>query len=481
MFKFLKRHESSKVAAKDRVSLPQKLAYGAGGFVNPFIDFSQGWMMMFYTQAFGINPAVISSVGGLFRAWDAINDPLIGSMSDNCRSRFGRRRPFIFVGGILFAFSIPLLWAMNPDWSDTAKIIYMIIAGLILYTTGSIWSLPHQALVIEMTSDTNERTRILGVKTYFAYFAGAVSEWMPKLAALSFFAGPVLADGTDNIAQGLLNVSLALAVLIAILAILPAIFCHERFYEKGLTERQEKVPILRSMKQTFTNQPFMCLLIMMLTQVVGALLVGNLGFFVIRYYVCNGDYSQAALVFGSAGTMSLLFALGGVPFWVWFSERFGKKQAIALVMFFGILSKILIYFFYIPGDPWMMLVPQVFVAFSGAALWMIMPSMLGDVVDYDELKHGARREGVFSAVFLFCVKCAVTIATVCSGFILVYVGFDEDSIEQSMEMARRLRDWYVFLPIVLWTFAFFLIFRYPISAEKAREVRVGLEERRGEI
>lgn len=471
----------SRIAAEDKVPLTQKAAYAAGGVINPFIDFSQSWMIMFFTQAFGISPAWITTAGGIFRAWDAINDPIIGSMSDNCRSRFGRRRPFIFVGAILFGLSMPLLWSMNPDWPETAKIIYMIVAGIILYTTASIWALPYQSLVVEMTPDSNERTRVLGLKTFFSYAAGLVNNWLPKLAALTFFAGPILPNGEPNLAEGLVNVSWVLCFLVIILGILPAIFCKERYFEGGITAQQERVPILKSFLMTIRCAPFLNLTLIMLTQAFGSMLVGSLGFFVARYYVCDGSFEQAATIWGVGGTIGLPVGILSIPFWTWFSEKFSKERAVSGVVIIAMCAKVLTWFLFTPENPWLMLIPLAFDAFHGAAMWMIIPSMLGDVIDHDELEGGNRREGNFSAVFLFCIKVGVTIAGMGTGFLLVYLGYNPDTAAQTPELAKGLINAYVFIPVGVWCITLLLTFLYPLNPQRIRETRTSLEARRGKV
>jgi len=480
-FPFFKKNKTPTVAKRDRVPIKEKLAYGSGGLVNPVIIAAPNWMLLFYVQAFQVSAGIITTAAGICRAWDAINDPIIGSLSDNCRSRFGRRRPFIFVGAILFGLTFPALWYVNPEWSDLGKFAYILGAGLLFYTTSSIWALPYLSLATEMSPDTNERTRLFGIVTYFSYVAGMLNNWLPKLIALGLFAGPLLVNGEPNLAQGLKSISWIIAGMIILAGILPAIFCHERYFDKGLTKKQERVPLIKSVRQTASCQPFWILVGILLTQVVGALLVQGLGFFVSRFYVCEGDYGLAATIFGVAGTIGLVLAVFSVWFWVWLAETIGKAKTVGIVIICGIWAKFSVYLFYTPENPWLMLIPALFFSFQGAAFWMIVPSMLGDIIDYDELKNGTRREGNFNAVFHFINKGAATFSMIASGWIMVGIGFDETTATQTAEVSKSLLNWFVFLPIVVWGISLFLISMYWITPEKAREIRAELEARRGEV
>lgn len=479
---FFKKKSGPTVSKADRVPFGQKIAYGLGGVVNPFIDFAQGAMLLFFNQGLGINPGLVTTFGALFRGWDSASDPIVGNYSDNLRTKWGRRRPLIVIGAILFGLTIPLHWSASENMSHTMIVVWMVITGLILYTAATIWYIPYQSLGLEMTSDTNERTRLMGFRTFFSFIGGLVATWVPWLAVTALFAGPILASGEPNISQGMYRVGWLLCAFIAIIGIIPGLFCKEKYYDAGLTEKQEKVSLIKSFRQCLTCRPLILLLIMMLTQVIGALLVQSLGGYVIRYYVCGGDIRQSTEVFALVSTVAMPIGLLSVPAWVWICERLGKKTAISLVVVLGIVGKLLIFVFYVPGSPWLMIVPHCFLAFYGAAMWMVVPSMLGDCVDYDELKNGTRREGALSSTFLFFIKVGVTLSSMISGWVLVGIGFDVALVgDQNPGVVEAMRNYFVFIPIVFWIITLVLIGLYPLNTKRTTEIRAELEARRGTI
>jgi len=150
---------SPRIAAKDKVPVGQKLAYAAGGSVEMLSAASVGTMWMpVFNLGFGISPGILGMIGVIYRIWDAVTDPVIGNMSDNTRTRWGRRRPYIFVGAVLVAITTPMLWRLSPSWSEMSMLVYITVIGLLLHTSLSIWAMPYNSLMLEMTPNYDERS-----------------------------------------------------------------------------------------------------------------------------------------------------------------------------------------------------------------------------------------------------------------------------------------------------------------------------------
>jgi GPH family glycoside/pentoside/hexuronide:cation symporter len=469
------------IAPEDRVPLPQKLAYGAGAMTEQFTGtITQQMFNPVFNIALGISPATIGIVLMIYRLWDSMTDLLFGNISDNARTRWGRRRPFIVIGGILTGLSLPLLWQASASWSQPVIIAYMITTGLLIYTVFAIWAMPYYSLGMELTPDYNERTRVVAWRAVFSKLTVIFGGWLLALAALPVFADP--ATGEPDIAQGMKVMGWLMGLVIVIVATLPGFFVKERYYEKE-TRHQKKVGLWRGLRQTLGCGPFQKVMTVYLCQTVGSSLVSSLGLYLNIYYICGGDIKTASVIQGIKSTVIFIPGLLSVPFWAWACEKIGKKAALRCTIIMGLIANILVYFCYTPAHPYLQILPHVFLSAFGSAIWMIVPSMQADIVDYDELKTSERREGGFASVFSWLSKLGLTLTTGVSGFIIVWCGFDVEKYgkDQPPEVLATMLHWYVFMPMFFWVTALVILHFYPLTAARARDIRRQLEARRGVI
>jgi hypothetical protein len=148
----------SPVRPADRVSFWLKSAYGAAGMTNYFGgQLIKVLSASIFVAGMGVSPAHIGWIFLIFSLWDAVIDPFLGWLSDNTRSRWGRRRPFVLAGGLLTGAIFPLFWIAQPEWSETVKFFYLVGIGMVFYTAFSIWAVPFQSMLTEMTPDSTER------------------------------------------------------------------------------------------------------------------------------------------------------------------------------------------------------------------------------------------------------------------------------------------------------------------------------------
>lgn len=431
-----------------------------------------------FNIALGISPAVIGTILMFYRLWDAMADPILGSISDNARTRWGRRRPFIVVGGVLTSLCMPLLWQVSSHWSHTAIIAWMVVTGLLLYTAFTVWSMPYYSLGMELTPDYNERTRVLAWRAIFSKCTVIFGGWLLALAALPVFADPV--TGEPDLARGMRLMSWAMGAIIMIVAILPGLFVKERYYEKE-TRHQARVGLWKGLRETLRCRPFQKVVGVYVCQTIGSSLVASLGLYLNIYYICGGDMKTASIIQGIKSTVIFLPGLLSVPFWAWVCEKIGKKGALRITIIMGFVANLLVYFCYTPAHPYLQILPHVFLSAFGSAIWMIVPSMQADIVDYDELHTAERREGSFSSVFSWISKLAMMLTTGVSGFIIVWCGFDVGKYGKAQPpgVLQTMLHWYVFLPMAFWVGALLILHFYPLTAERVRDIRRQLETRRG--
>ena len=162
---------------QDRVPLTEKIIYGIGAFVNNLLAAAIGGMSIVLNLGLGMNPALVGLLGALPRLIDAFTDPLMGYISDQTRSRWGRRRPYIFVGAILASISFALLWQLPEGKSEDYYFWFFLIGSLIFYLFYTMFATPWVALGYELTPDYHERTRVMAVQNFMGQLAYLVSPW----------------------------------------------------------------------------------------------------------------------------------------------------------------------------------------------------------------------------------------------------------------------------------------------------------------
>lgn len=204
--------------ARGKVPFGQKAAFGAGHLVLNLLPGALGIFMFFLLTAFGMDPVLAGLLGGLPRIFDAITDPIMGFISDNTKSRWGRRRPYIFVGAILSGVLFAVLWQLDPENSQAFNFWYFLIFSMIFLIGNTMFATPLVGLGYEMTSDYNERTRLMAFSQTIGQIAWMIVPWFWVL-----IADP---DLFPTQAIGVRKLSIIVGVVCMVLGILPALFCR---------------------------------------------------------------------------------------------------------------------------------------------------------------------------------------------------------------------------------------------------------------
>jgi len=465
----------------DAVPQRQKLAYGLAGPV----DILSVWLLVsiaypMLNMELGMAPTKIAFILMALRLWDGVADPVMGWISDNTRSRWGRRRPYILIGAILSALTFPLIWWFPPGLSENQLMGWVIGFGILFYTSFTIWAMPYQSLLMEMSPDYHERTRVAAVRSLAQSVAGFVVGCSWGLALRPVFADPT--TGEPSTVNGMRWISLGVAGLILVLGILPALFVKERYYASGLIETQKPISLLRGLRETLACRPFVILCLFTVFFLLGTSIYDGYGRYVGTYYVLGGDWARSSTfqLYGAAIYMvsSLLF----IPFFRVLSVRIGKRACLAWAVALVFLSALSTWVTNHPALPYLMLVNTIFIGIGYAGIWLMIPSMQADVVDQDEFDTGERREGSFAAIYSWVLKLSFCIGFMASGPLLEWTGFEAAAGgDQRAEVLLRMRVGYVVLPVVALVIAFFLLRRFPLDGAGAEKTRAALEARRGRV
>jgi GPH family glycoside/pentoside/hexuronide:cation symporter len=468
---------SSETLEKDKIPFHKKIIYGFGALVNNVLADAMGRMMIVLNLGLGMSPALAGLLGALPRLMDALTDPLMGYISDNTKSRWGRRRPYIFAGAIMAGVVFALLWQL-PEGKSESFYFWVFLAGsLVFYLAYTVFATPWVAMGYELTPDYHERTRLMGVQNFMGYSVYMISPWF-----LWFMQNDAW---FDNLMEGASYLAMIIGAFAIFVGILPAIFLKEKMTAPGQLTREEAKSM--GIKDFFTGflatikfTPFLCLCAATFLVFNGFMMVANFQAYVIIYYVFAGDQSLGAEYTGYAGTVMAAATFFSIAAVSWLATKIGKRQAFFWAIGISAIGYGLKWFTYNPDIPWLLLIPMPLIAFGLGPLFTLMGSMIADVCDMDELERGERREGMFGSIFWWVVKLGMAAALAISGVLLSSSGFDVELASNQTESAlTAMRMFDAFVPMVCSAIAILMVYMYPITEEKALEVRDALEERRG--
>ena len=487
----------------NKIPLLQKAAFGSGHLVNNLLPGALGVFSFFLITAFGIEPAIAGLLAAIPRFFDALSDPIMGFISDNTTSKWGRRRPYIFVGAILSAILFAVQWQMFEENGSTYNFWYFLTFSILFIFANTIFSTPLIGFGYEMSSDTKERTRLMGI----ANSVGQIS-WMIVPLFWVLIANK---DLFDSQADGVRTLSIIVGFACMFFGILPAIFCkeldvsdNESKAKLSFKELGNNLSILwNNIKNMTKNMPFMRLCGATFLVFNGFQLVASFSYFIIVFYMYNGSYEMA-------GTVPAIFTILGafltavliIPIVSWMANKFGKRNAFIISTFISIIGYILKWWGFVVVDentavlfndvvlqigvvkfplemPIILLLPIPFMAFGLGGLFTLMMSMTADVCDLDELRNGLpRREGTFGAVYWWMVKIGQSIALALGGLVLSLVGFDAGNSVQTLETMNDLRIADIVIPSLTAGLAVWIMWNYKLNEDEVSEIKNQLEERR---
>jgi GPH family glycoside/pentoside/hexuronide:cation symporter len=473
-------------AAKDKISLGRKLIYGLGAFINNLLGAAMVTMSIVLNLGLGMNPGLVGLLGALPRFLDAFTDPLMGYISDKTKSKWGRRRPYIFIGAILSGIIFAMLWQLPRGQSEGFYFWFFLIGSTIFYLAYTIFATPWVALGYELTPDYHERTRIMAVQNFMGQFAWLLAPWF------------LLFMQNDSLFSDMIEGAGWLAIIIGIvtigIGILPAIFLSERFTpiptaQNVSSSTAKPTGMIASIKDFFKGflitikfKPFLSLCGATFLVFNGFMMVAAFQSYVIIYYVFGGDQALGAEYVGWAGTVSFIATSCAIFIVTKLSTLFGKRKAFFITIAISIFGYALKWICFTPDNPLLILIPPIFFAFGLGGLFTLMGSMVADVCDLDELETGERREGMFGSIFWWVVKLGLAAAMAAGGFLLNATGFDVAlGGAQSADTLFYMRLADVLVPVICSIVAIWMVATYPITEEMATEVRKKLETRRGKL
>ena len=461
------------------VPLKHKIAFGIGMLGNQMFPAALGIFMVVLIQNLGFNPLLYGVIAFVPRLVDAITDPLMGFISDNTKSKWGKRRQYVFIGAILTGLSFIAMWQLYSENGIVFNFSYFLTLSLLFYLGITIFSIPFVAMGYEMSDDFHERTRIMAISQFIGQFAWVVAPWIWVI-----IYDPNLFDSAESATRQL---AVIIGIACMLFAVTPALFINS----KSTLDDKNLIPLTREtigksfknifviFDDAFKNIPFRKLCIATFLVFNSFQTIAAFSFFIIVYYLFNGDAGAAGVwptLHGSIGAICTSFLV--IPILSVMAQKIGKKNTFVISQGVSIIGYILFWFLFIPGKPYMFLFALPFFSFGIGGLFTLMMSMTADVCDLDELENGLpRKEGSFGAIYWWMVKLGTAIAGLFSGLILYYVGFEAGASIQPDGAMNGLRFFYSVIPIAGTLGAIYVMKDYDIDEERAEEIKKELQIR----
>lgn len=458
------------------IPMSQKIAFGIGMLANQMFPAALGIFMVILVQSLGMSPILWGLIFFLPKLVDAITDPLMGYISDRTESRWGKRRPFVFIGAIVAGLSYIAMWQLSAENSQMYNFWYFLGWSIVFFLGMTIFSVPYVAMGYEMSDDYHERTRLMAVAQWIGQWAWVIAPW----------GWIVLYDPNwfESATEGARTLSIYVGVICMLLAMVPAIFCDsEDTTGKIETAKQTSLgdtfkDLFKGIAITLKNKPFqrICTATFFIFNAYNC--VAGFAFFIIVYYMNAGDPVAAGnwpALFGSVSALCTCFLV--IPIVNWMAQNLGKHRTFLITQTMSLVGYAMFWWSFSPENPYLMFVPIPLFVFGIGGLFTIMMSMTADICDLDELETHERREGLFGAIYWWMVKFGAAFAGLLSGLILALVGFDQTVTVQTEEALAGLRAAFILVPATGTLIGICAMWNYDLNEDRVTAIRRELNSR----
>ncbi|WP_433778952.1 MFS transporter [Flavobacterium anhuiense] len=457
----------------DKISLKEKIGYGLGDAASSmFWKIFSMYLLFFYTDVFGLAPAVVGTMFLITRIWDSCFDPIVGILADRTKSKWGKFRPYLLWVAIPFAV-IGVLTFYTPDFDEKGKIIYAYVTYSLMMMIYSLINVPYASLLGVMSSDRKERNTLSSYRMVFAFGGSLLALWLIE-PLVNYFGGN-------------LNSKSGWLATIAVFGLITTIFfwaCFAFTKERIKPIADEQNNLKEDLKDLLKNKPWWILL----GAGIGALVFNSIrdgaAVYYFKYYVSssiNFDFSFFGTDFHMTPT-SIYLVLGqaaniiGVIIATPIANKIGKKKT-----FFGAmaLAAILSLIFYLFGkkDIFLIMSFQVLISICAGCIFPLIWSMYADSADYSEWKQGRRATGLVFSASSMSQKFGWTIGGAGAGWLLGYFGF-QANVEQTATAQNGIQLMLSILPAIAAAISVAFIAFYPLSEEKLQIIEQDLSEKR---
>ena len=449
-----------------------KLAYGVGaaasGIKSNGFDY---FILIFYSQVLGVSAPLVGLALMIALIFDAISDPLVGYWSDNARTRFGRRHPFMYAAAIPVAIAFYFVWNPPAGLSGNALFPYLVVISIVVRTLITFYEVPSSALAAELTDDYDERTSFMSYRYFFAWIGGLI---------VAFTALSALLKPTENDTSGFFNVEgyntygLLASILILVSILACALGTHRHIPHlkpPPAARRMTPLTIIREILETVSNRSFAALFIAAFFGFLASGIASSLNYYINGFFWEFTTTQTSALTFSVF--LSAFLALFIAPL---ASKTIGKKKGAIIVGAIAFtLTPAPVFLRLIGLMPpngsdllfYIIIVTSIIDTALIIATQTLMASMIADVVEESEVRTGRRSEGIFFAGISFIRKLVSGVGIMMATLILTVAQFPESAQpgQVSDDAVFRLGAWYAPSLLCIWTAMICSLLLYKITRE----------------
>jgi glycoside/pentoside/hexuronide:cation symporter, GPH family len=470
----------SKTSTVPKLTFGTKLAYGAGDLGTAITaNILIFYLSPFLTDVAGLSPGLAGRTQLVGKVWDAVNDPMVGVLSDRTQSEgWGRRYPWMLLGAIPFGIFFFLQWVVphfsrNPETNQWGLFWFYTAISIFFNAFYTIVNVPYTALTPELTQDYNERTSLNSFR-----FAFSIGGSILSIIVFDFIIRQIIKDPAQQY--------LAMAAVCTLLSVLPLYWCvwgtrkRMKYMAAQHPEDEEPVsmPILQQLKIVFSNRPFLFVVGIYLCSWFSLQLTASIvPYFVRDWMQESSPATRGFVLMGVQGTaMAMLFI------WSKVSERYGKKATYFMGMSLWIIAQFGLFFLQ-PGQNILMYIFAVMAGCGVSTAYLIPWSMLPDVIELDELNTGQRREGIFYSFMVFLQKICLGVAVAVVLEAIGWAGYIKPTAEVALPAQPEAVLWVIRLaigplPTLALIAGLVMAYFYPITKEVHAEILLKLAERK---
>ena len=457
------------------IKLKEKIGYGLGDMASSmFWKLFGAYLMIFYTDVFGLPAAMVGTMFLVTRVWDSVFDPVIGIIADRTSSRWGKFRPYLLFLAVPFGL-IGILTFYTPPFGEAGKLVYAYITYSLMMMVYSGINVPYASLLGVMSPNPKERGTLSTFRMMFAYIGSfiALLLFMPMANAFSGHSSDIAAQQHGW---------LMAVMVIAVMCVLLFFGCFSWTKERVKPINEAKSSLKDDIHDLFHNRPWWILFGAGIASLVFNSIRDGAAVYYFKYYIVESDFHVITL-FGMSFVLSGLFlSVGqaaniiGVVLAAPVSNKIGKKNTFAIAMLLATVLSIIFYWFDKSDLVWIF-VFQCLISICAGSIFPLLWSMYADCADYSELRSGNRATGLIFSASSMSQKFGWAIGTAVTGWLLSYFGFQANA-EQSAETIHGIKLFLSWLPGAAAFVSMLFVIGYPLGEQKMKEIIGKLNEKR---
>ena len=453
------------------IKFKEKIGYGFGDMASSmFWKLFGSYLMIFYTDVFGLSATVVGTMFLVTRIWDSAFDPIVGVIADRTHSRWGKFRPYLLYLAVPFAI-IGVLTFMTPDLEDMGKVIYAYFTYSLMMMVYSAINVPYASLLGVISSDPKERNILSTYRMTFAYIG-------------SFIALLLFMPMVNYFSEGY-NAQRGWAMSVVVIALICAVLfygCFAWTKERVKPISQQQNSLKDDLKDLLNNRPWWILLGAGVAALVFNSIRDGATVYYFKYFIIEENYTTASFL-GISFVLSGLYLavgqaanIGGVILAAPISNRIGKRATYMWAMAIATIFSVL--FYWLDKENILMIfVFQIIISVCAGSIFPLLWSMYADCADYSELKTGNRATGLIFSSSSMSQKFGWAIGSAITGWLLSYFGFQANMV-QSQATLHGIKLFLSFLPAIGTVLSIIFISMYPLSEKKMEEITINLRQKR---